>query len=127
MACARNLNTQVIGSRLFVHFLFTLLLSEKLNFKISFFANSTMSKCQSNLHKLKTSYRSCIAKLRETSILFSFLSTRDIIQWIKLQGIHTLIVLGVFWIDWKSLLNFFDVLYINWNPKLFVNRYVLHS
>ena len=34
---------------------------------------------------------------------------------------------GVFWIDWKSLLNFFDVLYINWNPKLFVNRYVLHS
>ncbi|CAB4005010.1 calpain-7 isoform X1 [Paramuricea clavata] len=34
---------------------------------------------------------------------------------------------GVFWIDWKSLLNFFDVLYINWNPKLFLNRYVLHS
>ncbi|XP_028403793.1 calpain-7-like isoform X2 [Dendronephthya gigantea] len=34
---------------------------------------------------------------------------------------------GVFWIDWKSLLHFYDVLYINWNPKLFTSRYVLHS
>ncbi|XP_046839580.1 calpain-7-like isoform X2 [Xenia sp. Carnegie-2017] len=34
---------------------------------------------------------------------------------------------GVFWIDWKHLLNYFDVLYVNWNPKTFLNRYVLHS
>ena len=52
---------------------------------------------------------------------------------VDINCINTLIVylinytLGVFWIDWKSLLNFFDVLYINWNPKLFLNRYVLHS
>ena len=26
---------------------------------------------------------------------------------------------GVFWIDWKSLLHYFDVLYMNWDPGMF--------
>ncbi|VDL63574.1 unnamed protein product [Hymenolepis diminuta] len=34
---------------------------------------------------------------------------------------------GVFWIDYKSLLNFFDVFYINWNPELFPYTTCVHS
>ncbi|XP_022109312.1 calpain-7-like isoform X2 [Acanthaster planci] len=34
---------------------------------------------------------------------------------------------GVFWIDLDSLCHFFDVIYMNWNPKLFPYTYVIHS
>lgn len=34
---------------------------------------------------------------------------------------------GVFWINWESAMQFFDVVYMNWNPKLFKYRYALHS
>lgn len=34
---------------------------------------------------------------------------------------------GVFWINWDSLVNFFDVLYMNWNPLLFQYRTTLHA
>nr|CAD2175334.1 unnamed protein product [Meloidogyne enterolobii] len=34
---------------------------------------------------------------------------------------------GVFWIDYPSVCAFFDVFYVNWNPKLFPFSYVLHS
>lgn len=34
---------------------------------------------------------------------------------------------GVFWINWESLMQFFDVIYMNWNPKLFKYRFALHS
>ncbi|EUB64358.1 Calpain-7 [Echinococcus granulosus] len=34
---------------------------------------------------------------------------------------------GVFWIDYKSLLYFFDVFYINWNPELFPYTTCVHS
>ncbi|VDK38637.1 unnamed protein product [Taenia asiatica] len=34
---------------------------------------------------------------------------------------------GVFWIDYKSLLHFFDVFYINWNPELFPYTTCVHS
>lgn len=34
---------------------------------------------------------------------------------------------GVFWINWESLMQFFDVIYMNWNPKLFKYRFSLHS
>lgn len=34
---------------------------------------------------------------------------------------------GVFWINWESALQFFDVIYMNWNPKLFKYRFTLHS
>lgn len=33
---------------------------------------------------------------------------------------------GVFWIDYDSLINFFDVVYMNWNPSLFTNTYCTH-
>ena len=31
---------------------------------------------------------------------------------------------GVFWISWEICLHFFDVVYLNWNPKLFLYKYV---
>ncbi|XP_071803068.1 calpain-7-like [Asterias amurensis] len=34
---------------------------------------------------------------------------------------------GVFWIDLDSLCHFFDVVYMNWNPRLFPYTYVIHN
>lgn len=34
---------------------------------------------------------------------------------------------GVFWIDYDSILHFFDVFYINWNPEIFSHTYCIHQ
>eukprot|EP00116_Pleurobrachia_bachei_P003770 sb/3464032/ len=34
---------------------------------------------------------------------------------------------GVFWISWEICMHFFDVVYLNWNPKLFLYKYNLHA
>jgi len=34
---------------------------------------------------------------------------------------------GVFWIDYKSMQKYFDVLYLNWNPELFSNTFAIHQ
>ncbi|KAK3587933.1 hypothetical protein CHS0354_014448 [Potamilus streckersoni] len=34
---------------------------------------------------------------------------------------------GVFWIDYDSLIHFFDVIYINWNPELFKYTSCIHQ
>ena len=33
---------------------------------------------------------------------------------------------GVFWIDFDSLIKFFDVIYMNWSPEMFPQKYVTH-
>eukprot|EP00730_Choanoeca_flexa_P005141 TRINITY_DN11887_c1_g1_i11.p3 TRINITY_DN11887_c1_g1~~TRINITY_DN11887_c1_g1_i11.p3 ORF type:complete len:159 (+),score=28.57 TRINITY_DN11887_c1_g1_i11:90-566(+) len=33
---------------------------------------------------------------------------------------------GEFWIDWKSLSSFFEVIYLNWNPERFVHHQTHH-
>ena len=34
---------------------------------------------------------------------------------------------GVFWIDYKSMQQYFDVLYLNWSPHLFQHNTVIHQ
>ena len=34
---------------------------------------------------------------------------------------------GVFWIDYDSMCEFFDVIYMNWNPELFKHSYSIHN
>ena len=34
--------------------------------------------------------------------------------------------IGIFWIDYESILKFYDVIYINWKPELFSNTTCMH-
>ena len=41
--------------------------------------------------------------------------------------IMTLVFTGIFWIDYESVLKFYDVIYINWNPDLFSHTTCFHQ
>ena len=34
---------------------------------------------------------------------------------------------GIFWIDWSSVLRFFNTIFLNWNPQLFAYKTVTHA
>ncbi len=34
---------------------------------------------------------------------------------------------GVFWIDWKSLREYYDVVYMNWRPEMFRHKSTIHE
>ncbi|XP_039286093.1 calpain-7 [Nilaparvata lugens] len=34
---------------------------------------------------------------------------------------------GIFWIDYDSILKFYDVFYLNWNPELFTHTFCIHE
>ena len=40
---------------------------------------------------------------------------------------HAPIFSGIFWLDWQSTLNFFDVAYVSWAPSLFPFTWTLHA
>ena len=64
-----------------------------------------------------SSYLLFFLSLSSLPLPMEFLSVGDILS----------LLLGVFWIDWKSLLTFFDVIYINWRPEMFKHKSTLHE
>lgn len=43
-----------------------------------------------------------------------------------ISHLHCLCI-GVFWMDWSSLLEFFDVAYMNWKPDIFRHKLTIHE
>ena len=77
---------------------------------------------------------SLLPSLSSSHLSHSFLPSFPLLPWsffFTLSAGNTgnviSLLLGVFWIDWRSFHSFFDVIYINWRPEMFTHKSTLHE
>ena len=60
-----------------------------------------------------------------STYLFIYKLVPITLEWIAVVSL--IVYVGVFWIDWTSVLKFYDVAYMNWKPELFIHKWKIHE